>query len=100
MLYAQFYKNSTGYIEGTIPPQFGTPALIEACGDRAVIVLDGRVSPKSNGEIAAKECEKRGYKAWAIFRGDTFTHSKRISGPWHVQSEHVDNSAMSASFGA
>lgn len=34
MIYAQFYQMSTGYIPGTIPPQFGEPQLIEVSGER------------------------------------------------------------------
>jgi hypothetical protein len=89
MLYAQFYKMSTGYIEGTIPPQFGKPRLIEASGDRALIRLDNRYSSKSNGELAAKECKKRGFIAWSIFKGATFFNAKRVSGPWYVNKVEV-----------
>lgn len=86
MLYAQFYGYSTGYIPGTIPPQFD-PArreLIEGTGDRAVIVLDARVRSVDNGAIAARECKARGYAAWAIFRGDSFSRSIRVSGPHYL----------------
>ena len=79
MLYAQFYNLSTGYVEGTIPPQFGEPQLIEASGDRAVIILDARYNKATNEEISAKECAKRGYKAWRIFRGETFNRSSSVS---------------------
>ncbi len=57
MLYAQFYQMSTGYIPGTIPPQFGEPQLIEASGDRSVIVLDGRILESFNLNIARQECK-------------------------------------------
>lgn len=79
MIYAQFYQMSTGYISGTIPPKFGEPQLIEATGDRSVIVLDGRILESFNLNIARQECKKRGYVAYALFKGDTFCRSKRIT---------------------
>lgn len=85
MHYVQFYTMSTGYIAGTIPPKFGAPELIAACGDRSVIVLDGRNSKAAMGDIAARECEKRGYRAWRIFKGDTFTRSAPVSQLWYVK---------------
>ncbi len=42
MLFAQFYKWSTGYIACSIPPRFGPPMLIEAVGDKSVLILDAR----------------------------------------------------------
>ena len=39
------------------------------------------------GEIAAEECKKRGYVAWAIFRGQSFTNSHPLSDPWYVLAE-------------
>lgn len=44
MLYAQFYQLSTGYIPGTIPPQFGEKKIIEATGDRSIVIIGGRLS--------------------------------------------------------
>lgn len=79
MLFAQFYKMSTGYIDGTIPPQFGEKKLIEASGDRSVIVLDGRLSGSFNCHIAREECKKRGYVAYALFKGLTFTRASQIT---------------------
>mgnify|MGYP003442407164 CR=1 FL=1 len=89
MLYAQFLTKSAI-----------SESLVEACGDRAVIILDGRYSTATNGEIAAKECAKRGYLAWSIYQGDTFTRSRKVSGPYRVMQTLSDNSAMSANFGA
>lgn len=79
MLYAQFYQMSTGYIPGSIPPKFGEPRLIEASGDRSVIVLDGRILGSFNLNIARQECKNRGYVAYALFKGETFARSKRIT---------------------
>ena len=71
MLYAEFYNS--------------TPSGLQpACGDRSVIILDGRHSPSTNGQIAAAECLKRGYAGWRIFRGDSFTRSTPISQLWPI----------------
>lgn len=69
MIYVQFYQSSA------IDPL----VTIEACGDRSVVILDGRCSKERMGRIAKYECEKRGYIAWRIFMGDTFTRSAAIS---------------------
>lgn len=81
MLFAQFYHLSTGYVPGSIPPRFDDAYKrpIEACGDRAVIVLDERHSNTTNDIIARKECEKRGYIGYQIFRGESFTRSRSVS---------------------
>ena len=81
MLFAQFYHLSTGYVPGSIPPRFDDAYKrpIEACGDRAVIVLDARHSNATNDNIARAECEKRGYIGYQIFRGETFTRSRPVS---------------------
>lgn len=89
MLFAQFYtKSAIG------------PELIEACGDRSVIILDGRYSNSTNSDVARNECIKRGYLAYSIHRGETFTRAIRVSGPWYPRAEREDNSAMSATYGA
>lgn len=89
MIYAQFFQKSA------IDPS----KTIEACGDRSVIIIDGRLSTATIGEIAASECAKRGYIAWQIFKGDAFTRSKPVSQIWYTNSGKTDNSAMSAYFG-
>ena len=71
MIFAEFY-NSTP--DGFQP----------ACGDRSVIVLDGRQSAPAQGAIAAEECRKRGYAAWRIFKGESFTHAAPISQIWAI----------------
>lgn len=65
--------------------------IIEGCGDRSVIILDGRITKKLMGEISAAECQKRGFVAWQIHEGD-FRQSKPISQVWYVQeSKPVNN---------
>lgn len=68
MQYAAFYQR--GIITGE---------TIEGTGDRSVVIIDGRLSSQRVREIAEEECAKRGYIAWAIFRGETFTRSQRVS---------------------
>ena len=85
MIYAQFFnRNET--------------KIIEACGDRAVII-DARLKPESIGQIAALECGKRGYDAWQIFKGESFTRGAPISQVWYVARGKEDLTAMSATHG-
>jgi len=67
VIYAQFFHKSAISND-----------LIEACGDRSVIILDGR-SPKQHRGEAGAECMSRGYKAWQLMRGPRFTDSQPIS---------------------
>lgn len=88
MLYAQFYQKSAISDE-----------LVEACGDRSVVIIDGRLSNENIGKIAEECCQQRGYLAWAIFKGESFTRSNRISLLWYIHNDKTDNSAMSALYG-
>lgn len=72
MIYAQFYQDSTGWNGKDFS---GTVKLIEACGDRSIIILDGRNGLATHVSLARSECEKRGYKAFSIHRGESFTSS-------------------------
>lgn len=74
MYYAQFYQRSAT----------DANELIEACGDRGVIILDGRCSKQWMGETAANECKRRGYLAWRIFKGEAFSRSAPVSQLWYV----------------
>ncbi len=51
----------------------------EAVGDRAVIILDGRNTRQNMLDISAHEMTKRGYKAFQLVSGDSFTRSIPIS---------------------
>jgi hypothetical protein len=66
MVYVQFYQK--GVMTGN---------TIEACGDRSVAVLHG--NRDWMWDVAAYECEKRGFTAWRLFKGDSFTRSTPIS---------------------
>jgi hypothetical protein len=87
MIYAEFYhRTSTGFQA--------------ACGDRSVIILDGRTSKAAQGAIAAAECRKRGYAAWRIFKGESFTRSAAISQLWPVVCENpVSNPSWLSAYG-
>jgi hypothetical protein len=71
MHFAAFYQNPVDYGQADISP-------IEACGDRAVIVLDGRQSHATRVAIAAHECAKRGYVGFSLHMGETFTRSSMV----------------------
>jgi len=66
MIYVQFYR----------PDLSGQ--LAEGTGDRAVVILDGRESRANHRRIAQAECVKRGYTAWRLFRGPSFTRANPI----------------------
>jgi len=74
-IFAEFY-NSTPY------------GLRPACGDRSVIILDGRLKPKSLFAISAFECERRGYAGYQIMRGESFTRARPISSLYPITTEH------------
>lgn len=69
MYYAQFFT------KGVM-----TESLIEAVGDRSVIILDGRLSPETNQDIALEECNKRKFLAYQIRRGRSFTDASPVTG--------------------
>ena len=79
--FAQFYAPSTGYVAGSIPPRFDGPReLIPACGDRAVIAIDGRISEWKREHVAHAECKARGFAAYRLMCGDDI-RDKRNNGP-------------------
>jgi hypothetical protein len=50
--------------------------------------------------LAAEECKKRGYVAWAIFKGERFDQSRRLSGPNYIHhNEPVRNPAWLSAHG-
>jgi len=69
MLYAQFFQ----------PSVMDSTELIESCGDRGVIILDARFSPSHNEEVARIEGKKRGYDAYQLCAGESFSRSKPTS---------------------
>jgi hypothetical protein len=47
----------------------------EACGDRSVIILDGRSRHATHLQVGAAECRKRGYDAFQVYRGASLLRS-------------------------
>ncbi|QDJ96223.1 hypothetical protein Xoosp13_36 [Xanthomonas phage Xoo-sp13] len=76
--YVQFWQLSTGYVEGSIPPQFGERKPIHATGDRSVVILDARQSYFTWKAIAADECKKRGYIGYSIVYHGTPDNMKSV----------------------
>lgn len=69
MIYAQFFQ----------PSAIDKSRLIEACGDRAVVIYDARRRLADTLADARAECAKRGFSAFQLCRGETFTRSRAIS---------------------
>jgi hypothetical protein len=71
--YAQFCHMSTGYIEGTTPPQFSEAHKkpIDACGSDSVMSLDGRLSLFSMHKQARELAKQRGFIGYRLCRGLT-----------------------------
>lgn len=101
MRFAQFYKKSTGYVPGSIPPKFDSAYVqpIAATGDRGVVIIDKRIRAKSACKIAAAECEKLGFIGWRMFEGSSFSQCRPVSGYWPCGGK-PDNTAASAAYGA
>lgn len=78
MKYAQFYKHSTGYVAGTIPPQFSTDNVkpIEAIGSNGVAIIDGRLNLSNARRIARETCAKRGFIGYSLHIGASFSDSR------------------------
>lgn len=73
MRYAQFYHMSVNY-DGKHPSR-----PIEACGDRSVLILDGRNRVEVSASFAENECKKRRYVGFSIHEGETFNRSRQIT---------------------
>ena len=56
MIYVQFFQRR-GY------------DYAEACGDRSVVILDGRSKLGTHLQVGAAECRKRGFDAFQVYRG-------------------------------
>ena len=77
MQYIQFYRESTGYVEYTIPPKFVDPAgqpLIEMCGSDSVYVMPGKSVAHWTAYAIMRKRDALGY---AFFEGSTFMDAKR-----------------------
>lgn len=69
MHYIQFYQRSA------VDPL----KLVEAVGDRSVIVVDGRQREAAHHAIAMHEQEARGYQGYRLMKGDTFTRATALT---------------------
>lgn len=97
--FVQFFTMSTGYIKGTIPPQFGTPYPVEACGDRGILQIDGRLSNESIRAIAERECKARGFIAWQVMRGESLLTAKPLHSPVYINSGRENTTTSAAYYG-
>lgn len=68
MIFAQFYHYGVE-----------SHSLIEACGDRSVVILDARRCYSSHFADARMECAKRNFDAWELRKGNSFSDAKPIS---------------------
>lgn len=77
--YIQLYTMSNGYIEGTIPPQFGDPKPIPACGGSGIIKVDGRLKERSVVEIALQACRESEFIGYQVLKGKNLLEAFPIS---------------------
>lgn len=87
MIFAQFYNRK---LDGT---------LDEAVGDRGVLILDGRNTVLAMCKDAVEHALRYGFEAFSIHKGEAFTRSSKVSGPWPVPGKQ-DTTAASAAYGA
>ena len=66
--FIQFYRLSTGYIPGTIPPKFDKAHAkpIEALGSDGVLFVDGRWSKSTQHEKAREYAKARGFIGYTL----------------------------------
>lgn len=81
MVFVQYYKLSTGYDYKTNSFKEELKAPIPACGDRAVLVLDGRQSLKTwhNDAKAFNGIRRNVYCGYVLYKGESFTRAKPVS---------------------
>jgi len=79
MQFATFFKPSTGYVAGSIPPRFdGEVVPVEALGSDGVALFDGRFGLARCVDEARAICRRRGYIGFTISRGESFTRSRVV----------------------
>ncbi len=81
MKFAQFYKKSTGYVAGSIPPKFDPAHVkpIEALGSDGVTVMDGRFSLNTQHMVAKEICRQRGFLGYTLHEGASFSVNRKVS---------------------
>lgn len=92
--WVQFLQQSTGYVEGSIPPRFEESAkrLIDAPGSDGVFILDGRNSAETMRRDALKRAQR--LEHWKRFAGFQIVTGPRLfeetrRGPIHTLSYPV-----------
>lgn len=61
--YIQFYVMGTGYIQGTIPPQFDEPVPVAALGSGGFMIPDQRLGLTKLHELARSIiCNRKGLR--------------------------------------
>ncbi len=80
--YIQFKALSTGYIKGTIPPQFSNDNIkpIDELGSNGIYYLDNRLSLSNMINKGIELCEKRNNKiGFSVFRyNGSILNSKEV----------------------
>lgn len=74
MYFATFYQQSA----------MDKACIVEACGDRAVIILDGRSHAGTHHQLSARACRERGFVAYQLHKGNCFTRISKSTGIYRV----------------
>ena len=76
MTFIQYYYTGVAHQRNNY-----TPKLIEVCGDRGVVVLDGRNSLETmhNDAVEFNGYRRPVYEAYQLFQGDSFSRCNPIS---------------------
>lgn len=78
MRYAQFFTQSTGYVPGSVPPQFRADHVrpIEACGSDGVMYIDGRLGDERAVLEARATCKARGFIGFTMNAGPSLSDAR------------------------
>jgi len=79
-VYAQFFHNSTGYVPGSVPPQFSKDNIkpIELLGSDGVMILDGRNKLSTLVVKATKRQLKNKATGFKIVKSDRFSNNGNV----------------------
>jgi hypothetical protein len=78
MTFTQFFKKQDKLQLVGESPYIATAKLRDILGDRGVVIYDGRLSLSNIREDSEKECLKRGFDAYQVCKGASFTRCKSI----------------------
>ncbi len=81
MLFAKFFHNSTGYVEGSIPPIFKPENVkpVEVCGSDGFFYLDGRLNLNNAIKKATEVCKQRKFKGFTIHKGKSVLDERPLT---------------------